>query len=213
LIHISNWADKQKYLQEIINDYLLKNILVFQNIKKVEKIYDLLKLLAFQVGNEISLTELGNQLQISKNTLESYHDVLSNVFIIFKVEGFSKNLRKGVTKSSKWYFHDTSIRNAIIKNLNLLENRNDVGQLWENYLISEHLKKHEYQKISSNNYFWRTYDQQELDWPEEKSEKLFVYEFKWSPNKKIKISTAFKKAYQDANFEVIQRDNSLDFMT
>jgi hypothetical protein len=95
----------------------------------------------------------------------------------------------------------------------LLEKRNDVDKLWEKYLISEHLKKHEYQKISSNNYLWKTYDQKGLNWPEEKSEKLFVYEFKWSPNKKIKIPINFKKASQDANFEVIQRDNSLDFMT
>ena len=108
-------------------------------------------------------------------------------------------------------FYDTGIRNAIIKSFNLLENRNDVGQLWENYLISERLKKHENQKISSNNY-GRIYNQQELDWLEEKSEKLFAYEFKRSPNKKVKIPTAFKKAYQDANFEVIQRDNYLDFI-
>jgi predicted AAA+ superfamily ATPase len=195
LIYINNCADKQKYLQEIINDYFLKDILVFQNIKKAYKIYNLLKLFAFQVGNEISLNELGNQLQISKNTLESYLDLLSKVFIIFKVEVFSKNLGKEVTKSSKCYFYDTGIRNAIIKHFNLLENRNDVDQFWENYLISERLKKHEYQKISSNNYFWRTYDQQELDWLEEKSEKLFAYKIKWSPNKKIKIPTTFKKAY------------------
>ncbi len=95
----------------------------------------------------------------------------------------------------------------------MLEKRNDVDQLLENYLISERLKKHEYQKISSNNYFWRTYDQQELDWLKEKSEKLFAYEFKWWRNKKVKIPTAFKKAYQDANFEVIERDNYLDFIT
>ena len=94
----------------------------------------------------------------------------------------------------------------------MLENRNNVGQLWENYLISERLKKPEYQKISSSNYLWRTYDQQELVWLEEKSEKLFAYEFKWSPNKKVKIPTAFKKAYQDASFEVIQIDNYLDFI-
>ena len=173
LVHIHNWVGKQEYLQEIINDYLLKDILIFQKIKKADKVYNLLRLLAFQVGNEVSLNDLGNQLQISKNTVESYLDVLSKVFIIFKVEGFSKNLRKEVTKSSKWSFYDTGIRIAIIKNFNLLENRNDVGQLWENYLISERLKKHENQKISSNNY-GRIYNQQELDWLEEKSEKLFA---------------------------------------
>ncbi len=212
LIHLPKWKDKQEYLQEIINDYLLKDILIFQNIKKADKIYNLLRLLAFQVGNEVSLNELGNQLQISKNTVENYLDLLTKVFVIFKVEGFSKNLRKEVTKSSKWYFYDVGIRNAIIKNFNLLENRNDVGQLWENYLIIERLKKQEYQGLSCNNYFWRTYDQQELDWLEEKADHLNAYEFKWNANKKVKIPTAFGKAYTEANFEVINRENYLDFI-
>lgn len=213
LVHLENWKDKQDYLQEIINDYLLKDILIFQNIKKANKIYNLLRLLAFQVGNEVSLNELGNQLQISKNTVESYLDLLTKVFVVFKVDGYSKNLRKEVTKSSKWYFYDVGIRNAIIKNFNILQNRNDVGQLWENYLIVERKKKQEYERITANNYFWRTYDQQELDWLEEKAEKLSAYEFKWSSNKKVKIPTAFAKAYENASFEVIKKDNYLDFIT
>jgi len=213
LVHLDSWKDKEEYLQEIINDYLLKDILIFQNIKKADKIYNLLRLLAFQLGNEVSLNELGNQLQISKNTVENYLDLLTKVFVVFKVEGYSKNLRKEVTKSSKWYFYDVGIRNAIIKNFNVLQNRNDVGQLWENYLIIERKKKQEYQRINSNNYFWRTYDQQELDWLEEKADKLAAYEFKWSATKKVKIPTAFKKAYPNANFEVIQKDNYLDFIT
>ena len=213
MIHINDWKDKQEYLQEIINDYLLKDILIFQNIKKADKIYNLLRLLAFQIGNEVSLNELGNQLQISKNTVENYLDLLTKVFVIFKVEGFSKNLRKEVTKSSKWYFYDVGIRNAIIKNFTILQNRNDVGQLWENYLIVERMKKQEYQRIHRNNYFWRTYDQQELDWLEEKADDLCAYEFKWSARKKVKIPTAFRKAYTNANFEVISKDNYLDFIT
>lgn len=213
LTHINDWKEKQEYLQEIINDYLLKDILIFQNIKKADKIYNLLRLLAFQIGNEVSLNELGSQLQISKNTVENYLDLLTKVFVIFKVEGFSKNLRKEVTKSSKWYFYDVGIRNAIIKNFNILQNRNDVGQLWENYLIVERMKKQEYQRIHRNNYFWRTYDQQELDWLEEKTDDLFAYEFKWSARKKVKIPTAFKKAYPNASFEIISKDNYLDFIT
>ena len=212
LVHLLNWQDKQAYLYEIINDYLLKDILIFQNIKKADKIYNLLRLLAFQVGNEVSLNELGNQLQISKNTVESYLDLLTKVFVVFKVEGYSKNLRKEITKSSKWYFYDVGIRNAIIKNFNILQNRNDVGQLWENYLIVERLKKQEYQRMIHNNYFWRTYDQQELDWLEEKADQLSAFEFKWSSRKKVKIPTAFAKAYTDANFEVISKDNYLDFI-
>ena len=213
LVHLKSWKDKQDYLYEIINDYLLKDILIFQNIKKADKIYDLLRLLAFQIGNEVSLNELGNQLQISKNTVENYLDLLTKVFVIFKVEGYSNNLRKEVTKSNKWYFYDIGIRNTIIKNFNILKNRNDVGQIWENYLIVERLKKQEYQKMISNNYFWRTYDQQELDWIEEKADKLSAFEFKWSATKKIKIPAAFAKAYKDASFEVIQNENYLDFIT
>lgn len=213
LTYINDWKEKQEYLQEIINDYLLKDILIFQNIKKADKIYNLLQLLAFQIGNEVSLNELGSQLQISKNTVENYLDLLTKVFVIFKVEGFSKNLRKEVTKSSKWYFYDVGLRNAIIKNFNILQNRNDVGQLWENYLIVERMKKQEYQRIHRNNYFWRTYDQQELDWLEEKTDDLFAYEFKWSARKKVKIPTAFKKAYPNASFEIISKDNYLDFIT
>lgn len=212
LVHLDNWQEKEEYLYEIINDYLLKDILIFQNIKKADKIYNLLRLLAFQVGNEVSLNELGNQLQISKNTVESYLDLLTKVFVVFKVEGFSKNLRKEVTKSSKWYFYDVGIRNALIKNFNLLQNRNDVGQIWENYLIVERLKKQEYQRMVANNYFWRTYDQQELDWLEEKADKLNAFEFKWNSNKKVKIPTAFGKTYTDANFEVINKENYLDFI-
>lgn len=213
LIHIDDWNEKQEYLYEIINDYLLKDILTFQNLKKADKIYDLLRLLAYQVGSEVSLNELGNQLQISKNTVEHYLDLLTKVFVIFKVGGFSKNLRKEVTKSSKWYFYDNGIRNAIIKNFNLLNYRNDVGQLWENYIISERLKKQEYHKITSNNYFWRTYDQQELDWLEEKQEQLSAFELKWSSTRKVKIPTAFAKAYPDADFKIIDKENYLDFIT
>lgn len=212
LIHINNWKEKQEYLNEIINDYLLKDILIFKNIKRADKIYDLLRLLAYQVGSEVSLNELGNKLQISKNTVEHYLDLLTKVFVVFKVEGFSKNLRKEITKSSKWYFYDNGIRNALIKNFNIIKHRNDIGQLWENYLIVERLKKQEYQRIASSNYFWRTYDQQELDWLEEKNEQLSAFEFKWSTTRKTKIPTAFGKAYPAANFEVIQRDNYLDFI-
>lgn len=213
LVGLQSWKDKQEYLQEIINDYLLKDILIFQNIKKADKIYNLLRLLAFQIGNEVSLSELGNQLQISKNTVENYLELLAKVFVVFKVEGYSKNLRKEVAKSSKWYFYDTGIRNALIKNFNNLQNRNDVGQLWENYLIVERLKKQEYQRTICNTYFWRTYDQQEIDWLEEKADTLNAYEFKWSATKKVKIPGAFAKAYAGASFNVINKENYLDFIT
>lgn len=208
-----DWQEKSDYLFEIINSYLLKDILVFDGIKNSDKILALLKLIAFQVGKEVSLQELGNQLQISKNTVEKYLDLLSKVFILFKIEGFSRNLRKEITKSSRWYFYDNGIRNAIINNFNRLENRIDVGDLWENYLASEKIKKQNYHKIKTSNYFWRTYDQQELDWLEEKADELKGFEFKWNERKKSKIPTAFSKAYPNATFEVINKQNYLEFIT
>ena len=213
LTHYQSWEEKQTYLREIVSSYLLKDILVFDGIKNSNKIYGLLRLIALQIGKEVSLQELGNQLQMSKNTVERYLDLLSKVFILFKIEGFSRNLRKEITKTSRWYFYDNGIRNAIINNYNSIQNRTDIGDLWENYLASERMKKQEYQKIFRKNYFWRTYDRQELDWLEEEAEKLSAFEFKWNENKKSKIPTAFAKAYPEADFEVINKKNYLDFIT
>ncbi|SHM06194.1 ATP-binding protein [Flavobacterium xanthum] len=208
-----DWEDKKEYLYEIINSYLLKDILIFDGIKHSDKIYDLLRLIAYQVGKEVSLLELATQLHMSKNTVANYLDLLSKVFIVFKVEGFSRNLRKEIVKSSRWYFYDNGIRNGIINNFNRLDSRTDIGDLWENYLASERVKKQNYQKIKAKNYFWRTYDQQELDWLEEIGEELAGFEFKWSETKKVKIPAAFAKAYPDATFEVINKSNYLDFIT
>lgn len=207
-----DWNDKKNYLNEIINSYLLKDILVFDGIKQSNKILDLLKLIAFQVGKEVSLQELARQLGISKNTVENYLDLLSKVFVIYKVPGFSRNLRKEITKSNRWYFYDNGIRNGIIANFNRLEARNDVGDLWENYLASERIKNQSYNQKIVTNYFWRTYDQQELDWLEEENGVLRGYEFKWNENRKAKIPTAFAKGYPEASFEVINKGNYLDFI-
>lgn len=207
-----DWNDKINYLKEIVNSYLLKDILVYEGIKQSNKIMDLLKLIAFQVGQEVSLQELARQLGISKNTVESYLDLLSKVFVIYKVPGFSRNLRKEITKSNRWYFFDNGIRNAIIANFSRLDSRTDVGALWENYLASERIKYQNYTQKNVTNYFWRTYDQQELDWLEEENGVLRGYEFKWNENRKAKIPTAFAKAYPEANFEVINKQNYLDFM-
>jgi uncharacterized protein len=208
-----DWNDKISYLKEIINSYLLKDILIFDGIKQSNKILDLLKLIAFQVGHEVSLQELARQLGISKNTVESYLDLLSKVFVIYKVTGFSRNLRKEITKSNRWYFYDNGIRNGIIGNFTRLETRTDVGALWENYLASERVKHQNYTKKTVSNYFWRTYDQQELDWLEEENGNLSGFEFKWNENRKAKIPTAFAKAYPEASFEVINKSNYLYFIT
>lgn len=206
LLHLPDHVDKIDYLNEMVSSYLLKDILVYENIKNSQKIFNLLRLIAFQIGGEVSLQELGKQLGISKNTVEKYLDLLSKVFILHKVEGFSRNLRKEITKNSRWYFLDNGIRNAIIANFNPIESRNDIGQLWENYMISERIKYQEYNRISSNNYFWRTYEQQEIDWVEERSGSLYGYEFKWKENK-VKIPSQWKNAYPDSSFEVINNTN------
>lgn len=206
LLHLPNKTDKIDYLNEMVSSYLLKDILVYENIKNSQKIFNLLRLIAFQIGGEVSLQELGSQLGISKNTVEKYLDLLSKVYILHKVEGFSRNLRKEITKNSRWYFLDNGIRNAIIANFNSIESRNDIGQLWENYMISERIKYQEYNRISSNNYFWRTYEQQEIDWVEERNGSLYGYEFKWKENK-VKIPTQWKNAYPDSTFEVINSTN------
>jgi hypothetical protein len=206
LLHLPDQQDKIDYLNEMISAYLLKDILVFESIRNSQKIFNLLRLIAFQIGGEVSLHELGKQLGISKNTVEKYLDLLSKVFILHKVEGFSRNLRKEITKNSRWYFLDNGIRNAIIANFNPLESRNDIGALWENYMIAERLKYQQYKQISSNNYFWRTYEQQEIDWVEEREGSLFAYEFKWKQTK-VKTPSQWTKNYPDAPFEVINKDN------
>ena len=211
LLHLPDRQDKVDYLNEMISSYLLKDILVYEHIKNSQKIFNLLRLIAFQIGGEVSLQELGIQLGISKNTVEKYLDLLSKVFILHKVEGFSRNLRKEITKNSRWYFLDNGIRNAIIANFNPLQARNDIGPLWENYMISERLKYQEYRRISSNNYFWRTYEQQEIDWVEERDGSLFGYEFKWK-EEKVKIPTQWKSAYPDASFELININNFSEWL-
>ena len=212
LLHIPDRIDKVDYLNEMVSSYLLKDILVFESIKNSQKIFNLLRLIAFQIGGEVSLQELGNQLGISKNTVEKYLDLLAKVFILHRVEGFSKNLRKEITKNSRWYFLDNGIRNAVIANFNPIESRNDVGALWENYMISERLKYQEYKRLSSNNYFWRTHDQQEIDWVEERDGALFGYEFKWKETKP-KPPSQWINAYPDASFQVIHPENFQEWLS
>lgn len=207
-----DWKDKQDYLYQIMNDYLLKDILMVDGIRNSEKLYSLLRLIAFQVGKEVSLEELGRQLSMSKNTVERYLDMLSKVFVVYRIGGFSKNLRKEIVKNSRWYFYDNGVRNALIQNFNRLNLRMDVGELWENYLAAERLKFQSYTQMHCNNYFWRTYDQQELDWVEEEGDQLRSYEFKYSLNKTPKAPTAWSKAYPQAHFEVIHSGNYLNWI-
>jgi predicted AAA+ superfamily ATPase len=212
LIHLPDIEEKKDYLEGLVNSYLLKDILAYEGIKKADKIIDLLRLIAFQIGNEVSIDELSINLKgISRNTIESYLDLLSKVFVIYPVKGFSRNLRKEISKSNRWYFYDNGIRNALIRNYNPLNLRNDIGQLWENYLMSERMKINAYLKRRVNTYFWRTYDQQEIDLVEESGTDLSAFEFKWNKSK-VKIPTAWKNNYADATFEVICKDVYLNFV-
>ncbi|MBM4175848.1 MAG: ATP-binding protein [Ignavibacteria bacterium] len=211
VIQLSNLTVKTEYLKEIINSYLLKDILAFENIKNSSKIINLLRLIAYQVGSEVSLNEIGKQLQISRNTVEKYLDILSKVFILFKLTGFSRNLRKEIVKNSKWYFYDNGIRNAVVANFNQFNVRDDCGALWENYILSERIKFQNNNSIISNNYFWRTYDQQEIDLIEEREGSLFAYELKWKLTRN-NPPKAWINAYPKSNFKNITKQNYFEWV-
>lgn len=206
-----NYNEKVEYLETLRDSYLYKDILEMENIRNSDKLSDILKLIGFQIGNEVSLNELSNALDLSKQTVEKYLDLLEKAFVIIKVRGFSRNLRKEVSKTARYYFWDNGIRNSVINNFNSLGSRNDVGQLWENFLFIERFKKRNYHNIFSNVYFWRTYDQKEVDLVEERDGKLFGFEFKWG-NKKSKKPKLWLETYHNAYYEVITRENYLDFI-
>ena len=212
LFHLNAIAEKAQYLTELVKSYLLKDILMYENIQNSAKLFDLLKLIAFQIGSEVSVDELSRSLGIGKNTVNRYLDLLSKVFILYQVGGYSNNLRKEVTKSSKWYFYDNGIRNAVINDFRLLALRNDHGILWENYCFSERIKKTSYQQQNTRHYFWRTYDQQEIDLIEAKDKQITAVDFKWG-NQNKKIPGFFAKNYSGASFTVINKENYLEFIS
>lgn len=203
---------KTEYLNELINSYLLKDILTLDSIKNSAKLVNILRLLAFQIGKEVSVNELAKNVGLNKLTVERYLDLLTKVFVIYRIEGYSRNLRKEISKSPRYYFWDNGIRNTLVANFNTLTLRNDIGELWENYVISERLKLQHYQGWLSNNYFWRTYDQQEIDWIEERDGGLFAFEMKYQ-KKTVKAPGAWTSNYPDAIFDVISRENYLSFIT
>ena len=211
LMHLANRQEKEQYLTTLVKDYLLKDIFELEGLRNTRKLTDLLRLLAHQAGSEVSLTELGRQLGMDRKTVDRYIDLLEQVFIVFNVRGYSRNLRKEIVKNSKWYFFDNGIRNALISNFKPVELRNDQGLLWENYIIGERLKWQHYNGMASNNFFWRTYDQQEIDWVEERGGGLHAYEMKWG-KKKARVPRAWKKAYPNATFQVVSPENYRDFV-
>lgn len=204
-------SQKQDYIYEIVQSYLFKDILAFEKIKHPKLLIDLLRLLAFQVGSEVSLSELAQKLMIDTKTVIRYLDLLEKSFIVFNLRGFGRNLRKEMTKKSKYYFYDNGVRNGLIANFNSLDLRDDVGKLWENFLMIERIKKQSYQRIIVNRYFWKTWDKKEIDLIEEHDGKLFAYEFKWS-NKTAKIPNDWISNYPKSHFSVIHRENYLHFL-
>lgn len=208
---VGSEARKERYLNEITGSYLYKDILALANVKFPEKLVQLLKLLAFQLGSQVSIQELSTELQIHRDAVLNYMDLLEKTFVIFRLGGFSRNLRKEVTKMSKVYFYDLGVRNAIIGNFSPLDSRNDLGQLWENFLIAERIKRNAYLERFTNYYFWRTYTGAELDLVEEAAGQLAAFEFKWG-NKKGKAPSDWTSAYPNARYTVVNRDNFLDFL-
>lgn len=204
--------EQEEYLRNLVDSYLLRDILEMEDIKSPKKIRDLLTLLAFQIGQEVSLTELGSNLDLHKDTVYRYLDLLEKAFVLVNIRGFSRNLRKEVTKNSRYYFYDNGVRNAVINNFNLPNLRGDMGMLWENYLVMERLKKQAYAGIFSNNYFWRTYDQKEIDWVEEREGKLFGYEIKWGKATGRRAPRDWVETYDNAGFQSINQENYLPFV-
>ncbi len=212
LWHLKSRQERERYLKQMVSSYLLKDLLTMETVKGADVLFKLLQKLAWQVGSQVSTVELANSLQINKGTVERYLDLLSKVFIIYPLSGYSNNLRKEISKSKKWYFFDNGIRNALIGNFNSLEQRNDIGQLWEQYVLSERLKNNNYRNYQPQYFFWRTYDGQEIDLLELYNGKLQALECKWK-NAQAKTPVAFSKAYPDANFSVINKDNYLEWIT
>jgi predicted AAA+ superfamily ATPase len=215
VVTLSGQNRKADYLIELVNGYLLKDILVYDSIKNSSKLLQLLQLIAYQVGSEVSYEELGKQLGLSRNTVEKYLDLLSMVFVLYKLPAFSNNHRKEITKPCKWYFSDNGLRNALIGNFSPLALRTDTGALWENYMLVERMKFNAYSKQSRNYYFWRTYDGQEVDFIEkdQRTGQLAAFECKWNPSARNKIPGYFKSNYPEIKIETLNPDNYLTWCT
>jgi predicted AAA+ superfamily ATPase len=204
-------TEKIELLESIKNGYLLRDILELDNLKDSLFILNLLRLLAFQIGNDISLSELATSLSANRKTVVRYLELLEKCWVIYSVRGFSRNLRKEFTKSPRYYFWDNGIRNAVISNFNPLNMRDDRGRLWENFCLSERRKRNHYMRRPVNYYFWRTYDKKEIDLIEEEGGVLAGFECKWS-EKAVKAPQEFLDAYKGSSFQVITMENWLDFM-
>lgn len=211
MVQLIGLEQKIDYMRTLTTQYLYKDVLAVEGIRHPEKMRQLVQLLAFQIGNEVSLSELGGRLDSTKETIARYLELLEKTFVIFSVGGFSRNLRNEVTKSRKWYFYDVGVRNAVIDNFKPIAERNDVGFLWENFLIAERQKSNAYKKIIAHPYFWRTYNRVEIDYIEERSEAINAFEIKWSKTT-ARPPAAWTAHYRNADFQCINRSNWLEFV-
>ena len=207
---INNPTDAKKLLKELSDSYLFKDILSYKDIRQPDALRKLLTALSLQVGGEVSYNEIGNLIGLDKETVERYIDLLEKSFVVFRLTSLSRNGRNELKKSRKIYFYDNGVRNAVINNFNPLSLRADVGDLWENFMISERRKTLHYNQIFANTYFWRTHTQQEIDYIEEREGKLFTYEFKWSEKKKAKLPKLFAELYPENEFELINSKNYME---
>ncbi len=206
-------TSRERLLGELVGSYLYRDILELEGVRRADKIVDLLRLLAFQIGQEVSVSELATSLALNRLTVDRYLDLLEKVFVVFKVSGFSRNLRKEVTKNSRYYFYDNGVRNSLIQNFNPLALRNDVGQLWENFLVMERRKANQFAARAVNTYFWRTYDQKEIDCIEEYGGKLYGYEFKWqSSDIRRAVRQEFLETYPNSEITTIHQENFEEFL-
>lgn len=211
VVSLDNRNDKIMILKEIAESYLLRDILQLDNVKNSKILLDLLRLLAYQIGKEVSINEIATQLGYDRKTINRYLDLLEKSFVLINIRGYNKNLRKEISKKSKFYFYDIGIRNALISNFNKMALRDDIGLLWENFIFMERLKYRTYKNISANMYFWRTFDGKEIDLIEERDGHLYAYEIKYKDDK-IKIPSDWKKSYQNSSYEVINSENYLGYI-
>jgi predicted AAA+ superfamily ATPase len=208
---VLNQGDEEEYLKQLVSSYLYKDVLKMAGIRKPVVLDKLLKMLAFQVGNEVALNELARALSLDKKTVDSYIQLLEKTFIVFRLQSFGRNPRKEITTKKKIYFYDNGVRNALISNFNPLSLRSDIGALWENFMISERIKYLHYQRISANFYFWRNKQGREVDLIEERGGKIYAFEFKYSPTKRVKIPPSFAALYE-SDFKVIHKGNFSAFL-
>jgi len=211
IFYYDSYTEKQSYLLEVARSYLFKDIFDLAEVKYSQKVRKLLKLLAFQIGAEVSINELATQLGLGRATIERYLDLLEKAYLIFSISGFSRNLRKEVSKMDKIYFYDLGVRNAIIENFNSLDVRNDKGALWENFLMVERKKFLANRQKTFNQYFWRLYTGAELAYVEERSAKIKGYEFKFSKTKP-RPPESWKKTYPQADYSWINKENYWEFL-